>query len=262
MELTSAERIAQSLQQALAPAPAELVTDLSAIARGAIQAVVENIQSTSGGRRPQEDRRMDELVSGVVLSVRNLLYISAAPTGQIPPNVLPRSVRDGKPSSAASPLKPAQRKVTATLSRLVLSARAIQYDAGSTVSETLNRIEVDAEELERAILSFVLEVQRTQHSTPSMADHKALKRLRGVFMTANVGLGRVGAGAAGSWKGFGWVSLGDDEAPREVLGTEVVNEVGSLTQELDRDFEALENAIRAEDEDDAGEYLKMTLPMT
>ncbi|KAJ7288493.1 ras guanine nucleotide exchange factor domain-containing protein [Mycena rebaudengoi] len=245
MELTSAERIAQSLQQALAPAPAELVTDLSAIARGAIQA------STSGGRRPQEDRRMDELVSGVVLSVRNLLYISAAPTGQIPPNVLPRSVRDGKPSSAASPLKPAQRKVTATLSRLVLSARAIQYDAGSTVSETLNRIEVDAEELERAILSFVLEVQRTQHSTPSMADHKALKRLRGVFMTANVGLGLVGAGAAGSWKGFGWVSLGDDEAPREVLGTEVVNEVGSLTQELDRDFEALENAIRAEDEDDA-----------
>ncbi|KAJ6620811.1 ras guanine nucleotide exchange factor domain-containing protein [Mycena sp. CBHHK59/15] len=250
MELTSAERIAQSLQQALAPAPPELVTDLSAIARNSIQAVVENIQSTGMGRRqPDEDRRMDELVSGVVLAVRNLLYVSAAPTGQIPSNVLPPGMRDVKAASAPSPLKPAQRKVTATLSRLVLSARAMQYDAGSTVSETLNRIEVDAEELERAVLSFVLEAQRTQHSAPSNTlDVKPLKRLRGVFMTANVGLGLVGAGAAGSWKGFGWVSLGDDEAPKEVLGTDVVNELDSYSQELDRNFSILEKALRSPDD--------------
>ncbi|KAJ7164624.1 ras guanine nucleotide exchange factor domain-containing protein [Mycena crocata] len=248
MELTSAERIAQTLQQALAPAPAELVTDLSAVARGAIQAVVENIQSAVGRRIPGEDRRMDELVSGVVLAVRNLLYVSAASTGQIPPNVLPRSMRNAKPSSAASPLKPAQRKVTATLSRLVLSARALQYDAGSTVTDTMDRIEVDAEELERAVLSFVLEVQRLQHSSPNLPDVKALKRLHGVFMTANIGLGLVGAGAAGSWKGFGWVSLGDEEAPREILGPDVLNELGIYAQELDRNFGALEQIARAPDE--------------
>ncbi|KAJ7505491.1 ras guanine nucleotide exchange factor domain-containing protein [Mycena galericulata] len=241
MELTSAERIAQLLQQAIAPSPPELVSDLSMVARGAIQAVVDSIQSAGIGRRaPGEDRRMDELVSSVVFTVRNLLYVSAASTGQIPPNVLPRSMRNTKPSSAASPLKPAQRKVTATLSRLVLSARALQYDAGSTVTDTLERIEVDAEELERAILSFVLEVQRMQHSSPNVPDPKSLKRLYGVFSTANIGLGLVGAGAGGSWKGFGWVSLGDEDAPREVLSADVVNDLGAHAQEMDGDIAMLE----------------------
>ncbi|KAJ7482105.1 hypothetical protein B0H11DRAFT_1679512, partial [Mycena galericulata] len=107
------------------------------------------------------------------------------------------------------------------LSRLVLSARALQYDAGSTVSDTLERIEVDsAEELERAILSFVLEVQRMQHSSPNVTDPK-LKRLYGVFSTANIGLGLVGAGAGGSRKGFGWVSLGDEDSRREVLSADI-----------------------------------------
>ncbi|KAJ6584771.1 ras guanine nucleotide exchange factor domain-containing protein [Mycena capillaripes] len=249
MELTSAERIAQSLQQALAPPPAELVTDLSAVARSAIQAVVENTEAAGVGRRaPGEDRKMDELVSGVVLAVRNLLYVSAASTGQIPPNVLPRSMRNVKPPSTSSPLKPAQRKVTATLSRLVLSARALQYDAGSTVTDTLDRIQVDAEELERAVLSFVLEVQRVQHSTPNIPDVKTLKRLHGVFMTANIGLGLVGAGAGGSWKGFGWVSLGDEDAPREALNANIVNQLASYAQDLDRSFANLEQVARVPDD--------------
>ncbi|KAJ6509001.1 ras guanine nucleotide exchange factor domain-containing protein [Mycena sanguinolenta] len=246
MELTSAERIAQSLQQAIAPPPADLVTDLSAVARGAIQAVIENIEAAGVGRRvPGEDRKMDELVSGVVLAVRNLLYVSAASTGQIPPNVLPRSMQNLKPPSTSSPLKPAQRKVTATLSRLVLSARALQYDAGSTVTDTLDRIQVDAEELERAVLTFVLDVQRFQHSTPSLPDVKTLKRLHGVFMTANIGLGLLGAGAGGSWKGFGWVSLGDDDAPREILNADVVDQLGIHAQELDHSFAALEDVVKA-----------------
>ncbi|KAJ6557299.1 ras guanine nucleotide exchange factor domain-containing protein [Mycena vulgaris] len=243
--------------ETLAPAPAELVTDLSAVTRGAIQAVIENIQSEGMERRAAagmgrrvlgEDRRMDELVSGVVLAVRNLLYVSAASTGQIPPNVLPRSMRNTKPSSTASPLKPAQRKVTATLSRLVLSARALQYDAGSTVTDTLDRIEVDAEELERAVLSFVLEVQRVQHSSPNVPDLKSLKRLHGVFTTANIGLGLVGAGAGGSWKGFGWVSRAENDGPREVLSADVVAELGAYAQELDRSFGSLEQIARASDE--------------
>ncbi|KAJ7205919.1 ras guanine nucleotide exchange factor domain-containing protein [Mycena haematopus] len=249
MELTSAERIAQSLQQAIAPPPADLVTDLSAVARSAIQAVVENIEAAGVGRRvPAEDRKMDELVSGVVLAVRNLLYVSGASTGQIPSNVLPRSMRSLKPPSTSSPLKPAQRKVTATLSRLVLSARALQYDAGSTVIDTLDRIQVDAEELERAVLTFVLDVQRFQHSTPTLPDVKTQKRLHGVFMTANIGLGLLGAGAGGSWKGFGWVSLGDEDAPREVLGANVVNQLEVYAQELDRSFATLEDVVKAPDD--------------
>ncbi|KAF8208737.1 ras guanine nucleotide exchange factor domain-containing protein [Mycena galopus ATCC 62051] len=217
--------------------------------RSPIDAVVENIEAAGVGRRvPGEDRRMDELVSGVVLSVRNLLYVAAASTGQIPPNVLPRSMRHIKPPSTSSPLKPAQRKVTATLSRLVLSARALQYDAGSTVTDTLDRIQVDAEELERAVLSFVLDVQRAQHASPSVPDVKTLKRLHGVFMTANIGLGLVGAGAGGSWKGFGWVSLGEEDAPREALGTNVVSQLADHAQELDRSFTTLEDAAKAPDD--------------
>ncbi|KAJ7644278.1 ras guanine nucleotide exchange factor domain-containing protein [Roridomyces roridus] len=254
MELTTAERIAQSLQQAIAPAPAELITDMSALTQGAIQAVVANVQSAAMGRRaPGEDLQMDELVSNVVLTVRNLLYVSAASAGQIPPHVLPRSMRDTKASTATSPLKPAQRKVTATLSRLVLSARALQYDAGSTVTDTLDRIELDAEELERAVLSFVLEVQRLQH--PSTSSPKLLKRLHAVFSTANIGLGLVGAGAAGSWKGFGWVSLDEENAPIEALSADVVNDLGAYAQELDRHISLLEQ-VTAAPNDNAAELIR------
>ena len=134
---------------------------------------------------------MDQLVNSTVLAVRNLLYISAAPTTQIPNNLHSHSGN----AHTSTPLKPAQRKVTATLSRLVLSARAMQYDSGSQLADTLNRIEADSEELEKAVLSFVLEAQRHQ------VNQSVPRRLQGVFTTSNIGMGLVGAGAAGSWKG-------------------------------------------------------------
>ncbi|KAF5345546.1 hypothetical protein D9758_012020 [Tetrapyrgos nigripes] len=244
-ELTSAERIAQLLQQELAPPPPESPTDLSLIAKEAIGAVIESIQGHGNARQLEDDRRMDELIHNVVLAVRNLLYISAVPTGQIPTNVLPKEVRDHRrlPSSS-SPLKPAQRKVTATLSRLVLSARAIQYDSGSSVSDTLSRIEVDAEELERAVDAFVSEVQRTQpQKAPS-------KRIKAVFDTVNIGLGLPGAGAAGLWKGFGWLSLADaNQAPQKVLSTDVINEVGMSITRVDNSLTPLSLALKSSGDD-------------
>ncbi|KAG7088582.1 hypothetical protein E1B28_012559 [Marasmius oreades] len=244
-ELTSAERIAQSLQQALAPPPPELVTDMSALAQASIHAVVENIRSTTENRQPEDDQRMDDLIHSVVLAVRNLLYVAAVPTSQIPSNVLPRGVRDHQPSSSSSPLKPAQRKVTATLSRLVLSARAIQYDSGSSPSDTLNRIEVDAEELGRAVLSFVLEVQRIQHSESGAQVLPPTKRLKAVFGTSNIGLGLPGAGAAATWKGFGWVSLEDESlSPQKVLRTDVIDEVGESCNRIYSSLARLSSAVR------------------
>ncbi|CAK5270285.1 unnamed protein product [Mycena citricolor] len=246
MELTSAERIAQTLQQALAPPPPEIVTDLSAIARSAIQSVVENLESPGVGRRVSDDRVMDGMVSSVVFAVRNLLYVSAASPGQIPNHLLPRSLRNTEAQTSSSPLKPAQRRVTATLSRLVLSARALEYDAGSTAADTLDRIQVDAEELERAVLSFVLEVQRLEHSR---TDLKPPKRLEAVFMTANIGLGLLGAGAAASWKGMGWVSLDEKDAPKETLTMDVVSELAARAQELNRSFVSLEQVVQARGDD-------------
>lgn len=251
LQLTSAERIAQSLQQVLSPSPPELLPDLSAAAKNAIQVVVDNIRLYGSSRRAEDDIQMDKMILTVVQAVRNLLYVSAVPSGQIPAFVLPKEARlHPPPSGSQSPLKPAQRKVTATLSRLVLSARAMQYDSGSSLSETLNRIEVDAEELERAVLSFVLDVQRAQHNAvPDSPESRPLKRLRGVFMTANIGLGLPGAGVAGRWKGFGFVSLDDEEEiPKTILSTEVVNELNIYMAKLEKAFIALGSAARSPDE--------------
>lgn len=240
---TSAERIAKSLQQALLPPQPELVTELSATAKSAIQAVVDNIQPNDLRRRSEDDRKMDGLINNVVLAVRNLLYVAATPTGQIPSNVLPRNYKEYRPPSQSS-LKPAQRKVTATLSRLVLSARAMQYDSGAMVSDTISRIQSDAEELEKAVLAFVLEVQRSQHFNA-----KPLKRLRGVFSPNNIGLGLVGAGAAGNWKGFGWVPLDDEEfLPNRLLSPDAVTELGSLISRLEERTTSLSYALRVLDE--------------
>lgn len=244
LDQTSAERIAKSLQQALLPLQPELVTELSATAKYAIQAVVDNIQPNDLTRRPEDDKKVDGLINNVVLAVRNLLYIAATPTGQIPSNVLPRDYKEYRPASQPS-LKPAQRKVTATLSRLVLSARAMQYDSGAMVSDTISRIQSDAEELEKAVLAFVLEVQRSQH----FDNARPLKRLRGVFSPANIGLGLVGAGAAGNWKGFGWVALDDEQLlPKQSLSPDVTIQLGSLISRLEEKTTSLSYALRVLDE--------------
>lgn len=225
VELTSAERAAQCLQQFLSPAIPRSVADLSATTREAIMAVIGGIQATNFAS-VDDCTTLDNLVQEVVIAIRNLLYVSATPSGHIPSHVIPgpREVRARRDTTASETLlKPAQRRVTATLSKLVLSARAVQYNSGSSVAETSVRIGGDAEELEHAVATFITEVRRSQN-TP-LHSPATLKRLHGVFSTAHIGLGLIGAGAAGSWKGLGWVSVETDEAPGRILGTEVVTEL-------------------------------------
>jgi son of sevenless-like protein len=219
VELTSAERSAQSLQQSLSPSTPQPVADLSTTAREAIMAVIGGIRATNFTNL-DDSMRLDNLVQEVVVAIRNLLYVSAAPSGHIPSHVIPgpREARARRDTTASETLlKPAQRRVTATLSKLVLSARAIQYNSGSSVAETSMRLGGDAEELEHAVATFIAEVQRSQNT--QLHSPTTLKRLRGVFSTTHIGLGLMGAGAAGSWKGLGWVSLVEtDEAQDESLG--------------------------------------------
>lgn len=245
MELTSAERIAKALQQALQPATPSNIAELSGIAANSIRAVIENVQSHGVARQAEDNQKMDKLIYSAVLAVRNLLYIATTPTSQIPNNILPGNGREAKShSSSQSPLKPAQRKVTATLSRLVLSARAMQYDSGSQLVDTLNRIETDSEELERAVASFVFEVQRNEHNQPRSED-KTPKRLQGVFTTVNLGLGLVGAGSAGTWKGFGYVLHTDETGmPQKGLGTGVASEIDSSLDRLQEGLNILDQTLR------------------
>ena len=121
----------------------------------------------------------------------------------------------------------------------------MQYDSGAMVSDTISRIQSDAEELEKAVLAFVLEVQRSQHFDSA----RPLKRLRGVFSPANIGLGLVGAGAAGNWKGFGWVPLDDEQRlPQRLLSPDVINQSGSLVSRLEEKTTSLSYALRVLDE--------------
>lgn len=237
MELTSAERIAKSLQQSLEPPPPKAISELSTLAADAIKALADHVRSGDDITQ-EEEKKVDHLVHNIVLAVRNLLYIAGAPSAT---SSYSSASRDAKGLSTHSSLKPAQRKVTASLSRLVLSARAIQYDSGSMLLDTLARIETDSGELAKAVEAFVLEALRHERS---QQPKEFPKRLRGVFETSNVGLGLLGGGIAGSWKGFGYIATGNDlDMPSKVLGTEVISEVDislsiihetcvGLTQEL------------------------------
>lgn len=253
-EMTSAERLAQMLQKALAPPPPELVEDLMDVARSAIGQVLKRIHVDETPSLPDEPT-MDKLIRDVVLAVRNLVYVAAVSPPQIPSSLVPRKARDRRHTTASQTLlKTPQRKVTATLAKLVLSARAMKYDSGAAggsvvaVSPGLNtpaRIQGDAEELDKTIVTFVSEVQRCiqlrVHGGPTM------KRIQGTFSTANIGLGLVGGGVAGSWKGLGWVGMdGDEEAPGRILGTGVVTELDSLEEQVKEWFGKLYGALKVE----------------
>lgn len=242
VELTAAEKIAQSLQQSLAPPPPDLISELSHIAHNAIAAVVQKNQSLVGVSRRTEHGQLDNLIRAVVTTVRNLLYISAPP-GHIPSNLIPRDARGRRETTASQTLlKPAQRKVTATLSKLVLSARAMEYDSGPAAHETASRIESDAEELDRAIMTFVVEVQRCQNE---QLGGVGAKRVQGSFSAVYLGLGLVGAGCAGSWKGFGWVPLDDDdEVPQRVLDGAIFSDFKTHMVSMQARFGTFHNALK------------------
>ncbi|KNZ81297.1 Cell division control protein 25 [Termitomyces sp. J132] len=243
-EYTAAERIAQSLQQILAPSPPESVTELATAAESVTRAVLDNIRMNSSTRMSENDFRLSDQIYDVVVVVRNLLYALAVPTLRIPRNVLPREVRD-LPLPPQSPLKPAQRKVTATLSRLILSARAIQYDSGLSMTDILSRIEIDAEGLRKDVIAFILKVQELRRSSKSLALHKHPKRLHSTFNTQNVGPGLVGAGAGGRWKGFGWISLDEEQAAsRRQLGSEAISQLGQALNNLDTKYQSLVHVLQ------------------
>jgi len=249
--MSSTERLAQLLQNALAPDPPELITDLSDHARDAVREVLGSVRMEGLGL---DERTMDGLVMGVVLAIRNLIYVAAVSAPLIPSHVLPKGARARRHTTATQNLlKAPQRKVTATLAKLVLSARAMEYDSASlspastsTPSATTpHRIKTDAEELDRCIVSFVQEVQRCVQHQVDGETTSALKRLCGYFSTSNIGLGLVGAGVGGSWKGLGWVALdGEEEPPGRILGSEVVGELDTLVGRVQGEFDALHAALR------------------
>ena len=223
VSLTPAEQMAQALQKVLASPPPLSPIELSDHVREAIDAVVEYLQSTGSSRTTEEAREVDSRVLEVVTTVRNLLYVTATPSGHIPGHLYPRS-QDGRTGlsnqALQSHLKASHRKVAGTLSKLVLSALAMQYDPVLSVADKPNRMESDATELERSVSAFVMEVQRFREQHARGGD---IKRLHGIFSTTNIGLGLPGAGIGGHWRGFGYVPAENvSRPPTKPLSGDVV----------------------------------------
>jgi son of sevenless-like protein len=237
-------QIARRLQHELAPPPLPAITSYSEAACDAISAVVESFAERSRLASQQADpsevvaqsAAMAHKVTLVVVAVRNLLYVSGTLTGPLP--ALANSHMGEDTDWVRSQIKPFQRKVTATLSKLVLSARAVNANPDWPATTSTGRVESDAAELERAVTTFVFEIQR------SAASQRA-KRLQGVLLpgedAAGVGPGLIGAGAAGQWKGSGFVPLSTDRAypPQRKLGREVVSELSNLRLQAEDKIAAL-----------------------
>ncbi|KAF8133461.1 ras guanine nucleotide exchange factor domain-containing protein, partial [Boletus edulis] len=213
LELTAAERIAQSLQQSLAPSPPEFVSDLSHIARDAIAAVLRRTTRLPVPVVGLNTHEPSTTSSGWLWSLSATFFISPHLHPAIYQAKSSHGMRGIDVTTAAQTLlKPAQRKS-------------------------------DAEELDRAIVAFVVEVQRyhsEQHQTAVGA-----KRVQGCFSVIHVGLGLVGASYGGTWKGFGWVPMDDlDEFPQIVLSADAFSEFKTHMVSLQAKFGSLHTALR------------------
>ncbi|KAG6856589.1 hypothetical protein H0H87_002795 [Tephrocybe sp. NHM501043] len=240
LDRVTTEAIAQELQGTIAPASADLVTELASVTTSTIQAIIDNVQS-NGEPRKGRDRSPSDLVGNVVLSVRNLLYAFGVPTHPMPPNLLPHPV----PSSSQSPLNIAQRNTIASLSRLAFSARTIKSCARVMRSSAMSQIQADAELLLKDVASFVSEVNRQTEHDSALHHSKQQKRLRGALIPTNIGPGLVGAGAGGHWKGFGWVQLDNSQvSSQKVLGPSVISELRRRLNDLDVQFQYLSREIQ------------------
>ncbi len=248
--LTAGERNALQLQQRLAPPEPESIDHLSDITREAIIVVMAAVDDNGLPKGTDHDKQVEQHVTSVVVAVRNLLYISCALSSALPPNVGDRAVGDPSATAVAqqlqAQLKTSQRKVTATLSKLVLSARAARYKREAFSSDMMIRVEQDAADLQRAVDNFVAEVKKQYARTAIKQLHARIgrKRLRGTFAVSYVGLGLPGAGAAATWKGLGFVNVNDGLGlPKRNLDGEALAETRTFLVNLEDKFNQLSDLL-------------------
>ncbi|KAI5122473.1 hypothetical protein M0805_008783 [Coniferiporia weirii] len=243
-----AERTSMLLQEALAPPEPESIDKLSDLTREAIIVVMASVDDNGLPKGPEHDKEVEQNVGSVVVAVRNLLYVSCALSGPLP-NAL--GERDSSATAVAqqlqSQLKTSQRKVTATLSKLVLSARAARYRREAFTPEMMIRVEQDAADLQRAVDIFVTEVKKQYSKTAIKQLHQRVgrKRLRGVFDLQHIGPGLPGAGVAASWKGFGFINVDEGIGlPKTLLNDDAISEGRTLLYALDEELTVLVDLLR------------------
>lgn len=217
--------------------------ELSSVAQDAIGDVINTIQSSIVTRSPKIDQIMDGLVYEVVLAVRNLLYIATAlPANQIVPVSHQDGTHAARTPSSSQPPRSHQRKITAILSRLVLSVRALVYNSGSSLADTRNRIQKDAEELLKDVRNFVVDFE-TMEKSRHLQKNLNTKRLNGVFSVAEVA-SVLGAGDyPPSWKGFGHYNVHDNKLKN--FDVDVVLEIDLFVEQLLKRSSDLRNVLQS-----------------
>ncbi|CAE6415553.1 unnamed protein product [Rhizoctonia solani] len=226
------------VQRRLTPTDPDTIEALADVAKHAISAVSQCMQI------PIQDRTQPHapLVARVIIAVRNLLYVSGT-LASAPEVLSPLVGESAEPRPDAHPplahLKQYQRKVTATLSKLVLSARAA--DSGEDDANARSRVAIDAGELERAVDRFVIEAR----------DRPMTRTLRGVLSPAHIGTGAPGGGFGGQWRGSGFI-----ERVAKGLTAEACDELRTLGQELETALAGAQQGVNSVKEETGPDEIK------
>lgn len=224
--------------QPLAPPAPELVSELLQKTRQCIHSVILYLRQFGIPRIAEDEEIVDNLIFVAITAVRDLLYVSGPSVRHFGGKT---KVDRGTNNASQTPLVPAQRRVVATLSKFVLSARAVLNDGPWTESDDVSQLSSDAEELDRSVVEFVSIAQGVRNQ-----EVHGPRRLHGYLAAPHADPAKAGAGTAGTWKGFGWVDIEDDEeAPRQNLTTVVFNEFVNHMTRVQLRMSTLTEALRA-----------------
>jgi son of sevenless len=203
----------------------ELVIELSEVARNAVSHLLSCLQSVAPSLVLEALDDMESSICAMVVSVRDLLYMSF-----IPPYTQ-NSVDDISPQPA---IVPVLRKVTAAVTKLVHSARDIQYESESSLSNSMAIVQEESEELLHAMDAYVLEMRNQRERLVEQFCCEGRETLEDLFPPSQNRSCLAGAGAAGSWKGFGWAPLEEgEEGPGLFLTSETITELDIRLTKVD-----------------------------
>ncbi|KAI6166678.1 ras GEF [Pisolithus thermaeus] len=178
-----------------------------------INSIIAHLQQFGIPQLHSDQEIIDNLVEAAITSIRDLLYVAGPPSRRR--LGVQKDIQVDPSRAAQTHLVSAQRRTIATLSKFMLSARAALNVGPQNGGDFISHLGADAKELERAVVDFVSMAQSIFHQ---FHGDRGQKHLRGYFDMPCTSLGREGAGTAGSWKGFGWVNIDDnEEAPRRSL---------------------------------------------
>ncbi|KAI6041442.1 ras GEF [Pisolithus marmoratus] len=218
----------------------ESVPELLEHARHRISSIITHLQQFGIPQLHDDQEIIDNLVEAAVTSIRDLLYVAGPPFLGFG---VRKDIRGNAGHAAQRHLVPEQRRTIATLSKFMLSARAAFNIGSENGGDFITHLDSDAKELERAVVDFVSVAQGVLHQFHGDGGQK---HLRGYLDMPRTGLGKEGAGAAGSWKGFGWVSIDDnEEAPRRSLDRVSFSEFEAHVSRVRKKLKNFSDALQA-----------------